>query len=66
MLTASTDKSIDLSRSDCLTLLNYDTGLLSGGGDLGDLLPVSKITVSRVKQALKQDKPGQIYPLGFE
>ncbi len=42
MLVTSTDRSIELSCSDCFTLLNYDAGLLSGGGDPGDLLPVIK------------------------
>ncbi len=42
MLTADTDQSIELSCSDCFTLLDYDAGLLSGGADLGNLLPVIK------------------------
>jgi len=42
LLTANPDKSIELSCSDCFTLLDYDAGLLTGGGDLGDLLPVIK------------------------
>ena len=42
MLTAGTEKSVELSCSDCFTLLDYDAGLLTSGGDLGDLLPVIK------------------------
>ena len=42
LLTANPDKSIELSCSDCFTLLDYDAGLLSGDGDPGDLLPVIK------------------------
>ena len=39
MLVTNTEKSIELSCSDCFTLLDYDAGLLTGGGDLDDLLP---------------------------
>lgn len=42
MMTTGTEKSIDLSCSDCFTLLDYDAGLLTSGGDLGDLLPIIK------------------------
>jgi hypothetical protein len=42
MLTADTEKSVELSCSDCFALLDYDAGLLTSGGDLDDLLPVIK------------------------
>jgi hypothetical protein len=42
LLTADTEKSIELSCPDCFTLLDYDAGLLTNGGDLDDLLPVIK------------------------
>jgi len=42
LLTANLDKSIELSCSDCFTLLDYDAGLISAGGDLGDFLALIK------------------------
>ena len=42
LLTAGRDESIELSCPECFTLLDYDAGLLTSGGDLGDLLPVIK------------------------
>jgi len=42
MLTNGTEKPVELSCSDCFTLLDYDAGLLTNGGDLGDLMPVIK------------------------
>ncbi len=42
LLTASTEKSVELSCSDCFALLDYDAGLLTQGGDTGDLLPIIK------------------------
>ena len=42
MLTSDSEKAVELSCSDCFTLLDYDAGLLTSGGDLDDLLPVIK------------------------
>ena len=42
LMTTGTEKPVELSCSDCFTLLDYDAGLLTSGGDLGDLLPVIK------------------------
>lgn len=42
MLTSDPEKPIELSCSDCFTLLEYDAGLLTSGGDLGNLLPAIK------------------------
>ena len=42
MMTTGSEKSVALSCSDCFTLLDYDAGLLTSGGDLGDLLPIIK------------------------
>ena len=42
MLTSDSEKAVELSCSDCFTLLDYDAGLLTSGGDLDDLMPVIK------------------------
>jgi len=42
LLTADREETIEISCSDCFTLLDYDASLLTKGGDLVELLPVIK------------------------